>query len=112
MEQIFSPRTILLFNLFNNNHNHNPHHEYINNITGIAGDVGLSLVTIRKHLTRMVGVGILRELVVGKNGKVFTVNRDSAITKALTALIDVMEEKERFICGEEKCGTYSRGEGR
>ena len=91
MEQIFSPTTIQLFNLFTNS---NHKQEYINNIAGILDDVGMGNQTVRKHPTPMVEVGILREVFVGNTEKVFMLDSDSAVTKAIIALIKVVDEEK------------------
>ena len=84
IEQIFTLSTFRIFNLFNDNSN------YVNNITGIAKEIDMAHVTIRKYLKAMVGVGILRELFVGNNGKVFMLNNASPATKAFSEFIEVL----------------------
>jgi len=92
MELIFNATTIQIFNLFRNCHHHNHKRpEYINNIAGIAENVGLMPKTVRKHLTPMVEMGILKEVAVGKKGMVFVLEEGSAVTKALTALMDALD---------------------
>ena len=91
----FNPITLQIFNLFNNNHRDNNNHKqgYINNITGIAKDTGVSHVSARKHLSQMVAAGILEELFVGNKGKVFSLDEDSATTKAFIGFIDALNEE-------------------
>ena len=84
IEQIFASPTLRIFNLFNSNPN------YVNNITGIAKEIDMSHVTIRKYLKAMVDVGILSELFVGNNGKVFMLNNVSSTTKAFNDFLKVL----------------------
>lgn len=94
MGLIFNPHTIRIFSLFDNSDSHNHKGEYINNIAGIAGDTGMGHKTTRKYLTPMVEMGILRELVVGKSGKVFMLDENSDIAKALIALRNALDENK------------------
>ena len=104
-EGLFNATALQVFHLFNNNH-HDNKRGYMNNITGIAKDAEVSHVTAHKYLRQMVAAGILEELFVGNNGKVFSLNKDSTTTKAFIALIEVVDErgegKEKLISGEEK----------
>ena len=84
IEQIIMSVTLRIFNLFNNNPN------YINNITGIAKEIGMAHITIRKYLKAMIDLDILSELSVGRNGKVFTLNKDSSTTRAFNDFIEIL----------------------
>ena len=86
IEGIIDKTTIWIYNLFDKNN------DYVNNISGIAKETGISHVTIRKHLTIMVNAGIMKELFVGNNGKVFSLNRDSPTTKGFIGLINALGE--------------------
>ena len=68
--------------------NNNPN--YINNITGIAKEIGMAHITIRKYLKAMIDLDILSELSVGRNGKVFTLNKDSSTTRAFNDFIEIL----------------------
>lgn len=89
IEQVFTLSALRLFTLFNNNH------DYINNIAGIIKETGLSHVIVRKYLKTMVDLGILREIFVGNNGKVFTLNKDFPVTNAFRDFIEVLEDDSR-----------------
>ena len=86
IEGIIDKTTIWIYDLFAKNN------DYVNNISGIAKETGVSHVTIRKYLRIMVNAGILKELFVGKNGKVFMLNKDSPTTKGFIDLINVLGE--------------------
>lgn len=81
IEGIFHPVLLQIIKLYINDN------EYINNITGLAGELGMAHPTVRRHLTLLVSLGILKELDVGR-GKVFMLNKNGPYTKDFISFYD------------------------
>jgi len=77
--------TILLF--------YNGGGAYFDNITGLTRALGKSHVTVRKVVSDLLNVGILKEVPIGRS-RVIKINEDSPYTKALFEFLDKIKAIE------------------
>jgi len=66
---------------------------YFDNITGLTKALGKSHVTVRKVVSDLLKVGILKEVPIGRS-RVIKINEDSPYTKALFEFLDKIKAIE------------------